>query len=87
MSVRMGSPVTFEGGTVGTIDGFQVEKGGISVMVWVPDTQPSEPQRTFCHARHICHHWWEDECSEACDRGEHNHPINACHQPIEQESA
>jgi hypothetical protein len=44
MSIPMGSPVTFEGGTVGTVDGFQVEKGGISVMVWVPDTATERPE-------------------------------------------
>lgn len=42
--------------------------------------------REWCHARHTCHHWWEDECTEACDRGEHNHPIGAreCTDPLEE---
>ena len=34
--------------------------------------------RAWCHAKHICHHWWEDECSVACDMGLHAHPVNAC---------
>ena len=29
--------------------------------------------RSWCHTNHRypCHHWFEDECSEECDRGEH----------------
>jgi len=36
--------------------------------------QPSSParQREWCHERHLCHHWFEDECSSECDRGEHD---------------
>lgn len=34
--------------------------------------------RAWCHTRHQCHHWFEDECSDACDRGEHDHPNGAC---------
>lgn len=33
--------------------------------------------RAWCHPRHSCHHWFEDECSEACDRGEHAHANGA----------
>jgi hypothetical protein len=42
----MGSTVTFESGTVGTVGGFQREVDGVSVMVWVPYAQPSEPDHT-----------------------------------------
>ena len=34
-------------------------------------------RRVFCNATHFCHHWFEDECSEACDRGEHDHLMSA----------
>jgi len=27
----------------------------------------------WCHAGHSCHHWFEGECSPACDRGEHDY--------------
>lgn len=31
----------------------------------------------WCHTKHKCHHWFEGECSQACDRGEHDHPHGA----------
>lgn len=33
--------------------------------------EKAKPHRDWCHAQHFCHHWFEDECSDACDRGEH----------------
>ena len=31
----------------------------------------------LCSLTHECHHWFEGECSGACDRGEHAHPIGS----------
>ena len=33
--------------------------------------------RAWCNVTHICHHWFEEECSWECDLGKHDHPINS----------
>lgn len=37
--------------------------------------QRRDGTRPWCNAAHICHHWFEDECSTMCDRGHHDHAI------------
>lgn len=34
----------------------------------------AERSGPWCHTKHVCHHWFERECSEECDRGEHDGP-------------
>jgi len=43
-----------------------------------PMDTPAPNGRAWCHTGHQCHHWFEDECSDACDRGEHHHPHGGC---------
>lgn len=40
-----------------------------------PYGRPTVDERGgWCHTRHSCHHWFEGECSDECDRGEHDAP-------------